>query len=199
MFDSWMYFNVGFQHVLMNNTYEHLLFLLAMSIPYLFKDWKRLLVLLLLFILGYLLSLTLSVFNVVYIRNGLVLVLVPVTVLITALYQLFTAGKTTKKDNSNAVALIVLFIGVIHGLGFANYFKDLIKNDVDNKLPALLEFTLGLQAAQIVVVVLFLFLSYIMQTFFRFSKRDWALVMAAFIIGVVFSKIIESPVWITKT
>ncbi|MEP6929714.1 MAG: HupE/UreJ family protein, partial [Flavobacterium sp.] len=40
-----------------------------------------------------------------------------------------------------------------------------------------------------------LLLSYIVQTVFRFSKRDWALVMSAFIIGVVIPMIIESPIW----
>jgi len=40
-----------------------------------------------------------------------------------------------------------------------------------------------------------LIISYVVQTFFRFSKRDWALVMSAFIIGVVLPMIIESEIW----
>jgi len=57
------------------------------------------------------------------------------------------------------------------------------------------EFALGIEAAQIIVVFVVLILSYIVQTFFRFSKRDWTLVMSSFIIGVVLPMIIESKIW----
>jgi lysylphosphatidylglycerol synthetase-like protein (DUF2156 family) len=64
-----------------------------------------------------------------------------------------------------------------------------------DKLLPLLEFALGIEAAQIIVVLVVLVISYIVQTFFRFSKRDWALVMSAFIIGVVLPMLIESEIW----
>ena len=64
-----------------------------------------------------------------------------------------------------------------------------------DKLIPLLEFALGIEAAQIIVVLVVLILAYIVQTFFRFSKRDWALVMSGFVIGVVLPMIIESEVW----
>jgi lysylphosphatidylglycerol synthetase-like protein (DUF2156 family) len=57
------------------------------------------------------------------------------------------------------------------------------------------EFALGIEAAQITVVIVVLILSYIVQTFFRFSKRDWTLVMSAFIIGVVIPMILGSEIW----
>ena len=54
---------------------------------------------------------------------------------------------------------------------------------------------LGIEAAQIVVVFVVLVISYIIQTVFRFSKRDWTLVMSAFVIGVVIPMIIDSEIW----
>jgi lysylphosphatidylglycerol synthetase-like protein (DUF2156 family) len=57
------------------------------------------------------------------------------------------------------------------------------------------EFAMGIEAAQITVVIVVLILSYIVQTVFRFSKRDWALVMSAFIIGVVLPMILENEIW----
>jgi lysylphosphatidylglycerol synthetase-like protein (DUF2156 family) len=59
----------------------------------------------------------------------------------------------------------------------------------------LLEFALGIETAQVIVVLGVLVLSYIIQTFFRFSKRDWILVMCAFVIGVVLPMILESEIW----
>jgi uncharacterized membrane protein len=64
-----------------------------------------------------------------------------------------------------------------------------------SKVLPLGEFALGIEAAQIVVVFIVLVLSYIVQTVFRFSKRDWTLVMSAFIIGVVLPMIIENEIW----
>jgi hypothetical protein len=40
-----------------------------------------------------------------------------------------------------------------------------------------------------------LILAYIIQTFFRFSKRDWVLTASAFIIGVVVPLIVENEFW----
>jgi len=58
-----------------------------------------------------------------------------------------------------------------------------------------LEFAVGIEAAQIIVVIIVLLLSYIVQTFFRFSKRDFTLVMSSFVIGVVLPMIIKSDIW----
>jgi lysylphosphatidylglycerol synthetase-like protein (DUF2156 family) len=84
---------------------------------------------------------------------------------------------------------------VIHGLGISNYFKTILPGSASDKLLPLLEFALGIEAAQIIVVIIVLLLSYIVQTFFRFSKRDWTLVMSAFVIGVVLPMIIKSDIW----
>ena len=64
-----------------------------------------------------------------------------------------------------------------------------------DKLFPLLEFALGIEAAQIIVVIVVLIISYIVQTFFRFSKRDWALVLSAFVIGVVLPMILQSEIF----
>ena len=55
---------------------------------------------------------------------------------------------------------------------------------------------INIEAAQIAVVFVVLVLSYMVQTVFRFSKRDWLLVMSSFIIGVVLPMIVESEFWL---
>jgi hypothetical protein len=192
MSEFWKYFNIGFEHVLDIHAYELVLFIITLLIPYLFKDWKRLFVLISLFTLGYLISLFLSVFGVIFIQFRLVRFLVLITIVVTAFYQLVTAGKSAKKDNSNFISIVTLFFGIIHGLRFSNYFKNILPVDASDKLLPLLEFTLGIVAAQIVVVFVFLIISYMIQTFFRFSKRDFTLVMASLIIGVVLPMIIAT-------
>lgn len=195
MSEFWLYFNIGLKHVLDINGYDHVLFLIALSVPYAFKDWKKVLILVSLFTLGHTLALILSVYEIVIIKASLVEFLIPVTILITALFHLFTAGKSGKKESITFVAFVTLFFGIIHGLGFSNYFKTILPGSSHEKLVPLLEFALGIEASQIIVVLIVLLLSYIVQTFFRFSKRDWTLVMSAFVIGVVLPMIIESDIW----
>jgi hypothetical protein len=195
MSEFWIYFQIGLKHVLDINAYDHVLFLIALTIPYSFKDWKRILLLVSVFTVGHTLALLLSVFGIIAVKANIVEFLIPITILITALFHLFTAGKASKKESVNLIFFVTLFFGIIHGLGFSNYFKTIIGGTPSSKLIPLLEFALGIEVAQLVVVFIVLIISYIVQTVFRFSKRDWALVMSAFVIGVVIPMIVESPIW----
>jgi hypothetical protein len=121
--------------------------------------------------------------------------LIPITILITALFNFFGIRKASKKDSINSIILITLFFGVIHGLGFSNYFKTILPGNPSEKVLPLLEFAIGIEAAQMVVVLAMLILSYGVQTFFRVSKRDFTIVTSAFIIGVVVPMIIQNEIW----
>jgi hypothetical protein len=195
MSDFWIFFKVGLEHVLDINGYDHLLFLIALTAPYVSKDWKKILILVSFFTLGHTLSLLLSVFNVVAVKAVLVELLIPITILITALFNIIMAGKSTKNGSMSFVASITVFFGIIHGLGFSNYFNSILPGKPVDKLAPLFEFALGIEAAQIIVVLSVLILAFIFQTLFRFNKRDFTLIMSSFVIGVVVPLIIENPIW----
>ena len=195
MSEFWIYFQIGLKHVLDIHAYDHVLFLIALTIPYAFKDWKRVLLLVSVFTIGHTLALLLSVFGIIAIKVNIVEFLIPITILITAFFHLFTAGKASKNESINLIFFVTLFFGIIHGLGFSNYFKTILGGTATSKLLPLGEFALGIETAQLIVVFVVLIISYIVQTVFRFSKRDWALVMSAFIIGVVIPMIVDNPIW----
>jgi hypothetical protein len=195
MSDFWIFFKVGLEHVLDINGYDHLLFLIALTAPYVSKDWKKILILVSFFTLGHTLSLLLSVFNVISVKAVLVELLIPITILITALFNIIMAGKSTKNGNMSFVASITVFFGIIHGLGFSNYFNSILPGKPVDKLAPLFEFALGIEAAQIIVVLSVLILAFIFQTLFRYNKRDFTLIMSSFVIGVVVPLIIENPIW----
>lgn len=195
MSEFWIFFEKGLRHILDLSAYDHILFLIALTIPYAFKDWKRLLLLVTIFTVGHTVALLLSVFGVVIIKVNFVEFLIPITILIIAFFNLFTAGKSSKQESISVIGFVTLFFGIIHGLSFAGYFKTLVGGSPQSKLLPLSEFSLGIEASQIIVVFIVLILSYIVQTFFRFSKRDWTLVMSAFVIGVVLPMIISSEIW----
>ena len=196
MSDFWVYFEVGMRHVLNLFFYDHVLFLIALSVPYVFKDWKKVLLLISLFTVGHTIALLLSVYGIIVVKVNLIEFLIPITILITALFHLFTAGKSAKNESLSVIGFITLFYGIIHGLGYAAYFKSIIGVKSESKLLPLLEFATGIEVAQIIVVLVALIAAYCVQTLFRFSKRDWTLVMSSFVIGVVLPMIIESKIWI---
>jgi hypothetical protein len=191
-----IYFQLGLKHILNIYSYDHILFLIALAIPLSFKDWKRVLVLITTFTIGHTIALLLSLYGIIAVKVTVVELLIPITILIVALFHLFTAGKSGKKESINLVFFITLFFGIIHGLGYSNYFKSIHHGASTSKLLAVFEFALGIEVAQLVVILVVLILAYIVQTVFRFSKRDWTLVMSAFIIGVVLPIIIGNKIWL---
>jgi hypothetical protein len=195
MSDFWIYFTIGLKHVLSVFAYDHILFLLALTVPYEFKSWKKILILVSVFTLGHTLALFLSVFNILSIKPSFVEFLIPITILIAALYNIIIAGKSSKKENSIVISIITLFFGIIHGLGFSNYFNSILSGKPTDKLLPLFEFALGIEVAQIVVVIVSLLLAYIVQNLFKFSKRDWILIISAFTVGVIIPIIIQNEIW----
>jgi hypothetical protein len=189
------YFQLAWQHVLDINNYNHVVFLIALAVPYAFKDWKRVLLLVTIFTIGQTLGLLLSLFGIIMIKSVLVDFLIPITILITALFNLFTVGKSYKGNGINLIGIITLFFGLIHGLEFSIFFKSITKGGLSDKMKPLLEFALGIEVSQILIVFIVLIVSYIVQNFFRFSKRDFTLVLSAFIIGVVLPLIVKNVVW----
>ena len=187
----WFNVQYGINHVLDINGYDHVLFLVALAVPYVFKDWKRLLLLVSVFTFGHTLSLVLSAYDIVSVNAKLIEFLIPITILITSMYNVFTAGKKDKGSKIGLLFFTTLFFGLVHGLGFAREFK-MFAGQSENKLELLIEFALGIEMAQIIIVFVALFLGFLCQTIFRFSRRDWVMVISAIVIGVAIPMIIES-------
>lgn len=197
MSEFWLYFETGLRHVLDINAYDHILFLIVLTVPYTFKDWKNVLLLITIFTIGHTLSLMLSVYGVIKVNGTIIEFLIPITILVTALFNIFKSGKKSSKGNNslNFVSITTLFFGVIHGLGFSNYFKLVLDKNTNDKLLPLLEFALGIEAAQLIIVLVVLIIAYILQDFFRLNRRDWVLVTSAFVAGVVIPMIIDNEIW----
>lgn len=192
MLDNFMFnLEYGMDHVLNIDAYDHLLFLIVLTVPYIFSDWKRVLILVSTFTLGHTLSLFLAAYNVIQVDSIIVEFLIPITILIVALFNVFTSGKGAQKNKLGVLFFSTLFFGLIHGLGFAREFQ-LMVGKSGNKLETLVEFALGIEIAQVIIVFIVLFMGYLMQTVFRFSKRDWIMVISAIVVGLVIPMILNS-------
>lgn len=192
--DFWFNVEYGMNHVLDINAYDHVLFLIVLTIPYLFKDWKRVFILVSVFTIGHTLSLSLAAYGVVSVSSQLVEFLIPVTILIVALYNVFTTGKGAQKGKVGVLFLSTLFFGLIHGLGFAREFRMFVGSS-ESKLVPLLEFALGIEIAQIIIVFVVLFLGFLFHTVFRFSKKDWIMVISSIVVGLVIPMLLANKIW----
>lgn len=184
MSQFWLYFRLGLDHVLDWQAYDHVLFLIVMVAAYGFTSWKKVLWLVTLFTLGHTLALFLSVYGIVKVATDYVEFLIPVTILVTAIFDIATAGKKLRNTNYNMIYFTTIFFGVIHGLGFSSYFKMIAAGSGARFWP-LVEFALGIELAQVIVVLSVMILAFICQNIFNVSKRDWILVSASIVIGII--------------
>lgn len=187
----WFYFKLGFDHVFNFHAYDHLLFFIALIVPFTFANWKRAFWLVTLFAIGHTTTLLLATYGIVRINSSLVECLIPITILVTALFHVFTAGRKNQKETFGLHFFATLFFGMIHGLGFSTYFRQMVDSS-SNKLLPLLEFALGIEAAQLIVVFILLLLAFVLQTIFRFNKRDWVLVISSIAIGIVIPMLLRT-------
>lgn len=161
MNDFWFYTELGLTHVLDPNGYDHVLFLTALALPFSFGQWKKVFWLATLFTLTHCFSLALAAFGIVQVNSDLVELLIPVTILITALFNLYTADKAEASSRAFRIDLATTgFFGLIHGLGFSNYFRMLVAGEEEKTAP-LLGFAMGIEAAQLLVLLAVLTLTYI--------------------------------------
>ncbi|CAM1345326.1 HupE/UreJ family protein [Tenacibaculum amylolyticum] len=193
MNDFILYFKMGLFHVLDLNAYDHILFLIVLAVVYQFKQWKKVLWLITLFTIGHSITLALSAYNILKVRADLVEFLIPLTIFITGLMNVLTARKASVgKDNQNL--FFALFFGLIHGLGFSNYFKMMIGKS-ESKLMPLLEFALGVEAAQVIIVLLILLVGGVVQSVFGVNRRDWILVVSSIVIGFAIQMMLNRVFW----
>ena len=190
MSDFWLYFKLGLEHVLDWSAYDHVLFLITLCVSFSFVYWRRLLLFIIMFIIGHTLSLLLANYDVVNVSREWIEFLIPVSILVSAVYAIFNSKKG-HTGKMTGLYIITIFFGLIHGFGFASYYKMI---NIDGELLPLLEFAIGIEASQIIVSFVVLTVTYLAHTFFRFSQRDWVLVVSSIVIGMVIPMLIEN--WI---
>ncbi len=150
MNDWQIWFVTGIEHILDLNGYDHMMFICLLVFTYPVTDWKRLLLLITAFTLGHSITLALSVTNIVALPQRYTELLIMLTIIATAFYQLFASKNPP--NGVTSIYLIICFFGLIHGLGFSYLLKAMLGSN-ENILMPLLMFNIGLEVGQIVVVI----------------------------------------------
>jgi len=188
MQDFGFYFPWGWKHIISWDALDHQLFIAAISAIYLLKDWRQVLILVTAFTIGHSLTLALSVYDVIRFSSHWVEFLIPCTIIITAISNLFQKKFTAKTIRINY--FLALFFGLIHGMGFANAIRITLASG-QNIGWGLLGFNLGLEAGQIVVVILLLILSQVIISLFKVNRREWVIFLSAAVFSLALKMAIE--------
>lgn len=189
MNDFGLYFELGYQHIADLRGIDHILFVMALCLRYQFADWRKILVLVTAFTIGHSITLAMSVFNLLDYPVKWIEFLIPVTIMVTAISNVFVK-KFVYKTRFPVIYFFALFFGLIHGLGFSNYLKSLLGTNT-NIVSQLLAFNLGLEAGQLLIVTGVLLISFIFVTILKCNRREYILYLTGGIFAVAVQMAIE--------
>ncbi len=189
MQDFWLYFQLGREHIADWQGYDHIIFVMALCLRYLLKDWRKVLVLVTAFTIGHSITLALSVFNYINIPRGWIEFLIPVTIMITALSNVLQRH-AEPKGRFPLVYFYALFFGLIHGLGFSTYLKSLL-GKTTSIVGELLAFNLGLEAGQLIIVLAVLLVSWLFVSVLKVPRHEYTVFVSGAIFGVASIMAIE--------
>ncbi|NLR90627.1 MULTISPECIES: HupE/UreJ family protein [Flammeovirga] len=179
MSEFWLYLQLGLEHITDVKGYDHILFILALVATFSTRDLKKVIWLVTAFTLGHSITLALSTLDIVNIDADLIETLIPVTIIIVCISNLFNS--VDHKNRPHYLDKRIPFrryyieasvFGLIHGLGFSNYLKSLLGSG-ENIVEPLLAFNLGLELGQIVIVLIIMLINLIVMRMTMWSQRDW--------------------------
>ena len=189
MSDFGIFFPTGIEHITDLNGIDHILFVTALCLRYLWTDWKKLLVLITAFTIGHSITLALSTLDIIHFSRDWTEFLIAVTILLTALNNL-----TVKDFRFTAklplIYFFALIFGLIHGLGFSTLLKSMLGKDQTIVLQ-LLAFNLGLEAGQLIIVAIVLLVSYITVQLLRMNRREFLVFVSGGIAAMALQMAIE--------
>jgi len=191
MEDFIFYIKFGRNHVLDFAGYDHILFLIALAIPFTFKSWKKVVLLATIFTITHCISLFLSVYGIVAIDVSLIEFLIPVTILCTAFFNLIYVKSDIENRSLGLHVLATSFFGLIHGFGFSNYFKMLMAEE-EEKLGPLVGFAVGIEIAQVLIVLAILCLSYLLLKYLKVKPNHWVMISSILIILITIPMLIAT-------
>ncbi|MBK9733956.1 MAG: HupE/UreJ family protein [Saprospiraceae bacterium] len=169
------YVKLGNEHILDPNGYDHILFVATLCVFYSLDQWKKILILVTAFTLGHTLTLALSALNIVQISPALVEILIPITIIITAVSNIYAVKNKTETSRHVIINYIIpLGFGLIHGLGFSNYFKAII-GESESVIMPLFAFNIGVETGQIVIVFMVMMAGYFLVNILKLKKHIWTI------------------------
>lgn len=180
------YLQMGFHHIADPKAYDHIVFIIALCAVYKVEEWRRILILVTAFTLGHSLTLALASLKIVTPNYDIVEKLIPITIMITACWNV--VKKPIEAENTATFAknirlnyVFALLFGLIHGLGFSNFFLSI---EAGEAVMPLLAFNVGLEIGQLLIVSVILLASLLAFQFFKVLQKSWTLFVSGAAFGI---------------
>jgi len=184
------FLTLGFEHISDIKAYDHILFLVALCAIYRLTEWKKVLLLVTAFTIGHSITLALAALDIISFSTKIVEFLIPVTILITSLFNVIKREETVGESNVfnkkiNINYLFALFFGTIHGMGFSNFLRStLMPGEEDTLITQLLAFNIGVELGQLLIVAIILMMAFLALNIFKVKQREWNLFVSGAAAGV---------------
>lgn len=188
MRDFSFYFSLGWQHIISWDALDHILFIIVLCAVYMLADWKQLLILITAFTIGHSITLALSVFDIIRVPDKWVEFLIPCTIVITAVTNLFQKNFTDTSIRLNYY--LALFFGLIHGMGFANTLRFILSADQQIGVN-LFAFNIGLEVGQIIIVFIILLGALVCVHYMKVKRREWVIFLSAAVFSLALQMAFE--------
>ena len=188
MQDFSFYFGLGWHHIISLDALDHILFIIALAAIYVLSDWKQVLVLVTAFTIGHSITLALSVYDIIRFQAKWVEFLIPCTIVVTAISNLFQHRYTPKTIQLNYY--LALIFGLVHGMGFANAIRFILAEDQHLGL-SLFAFNIGLEAGQVIVVFFLLLISLVVINYLRVTRKYWVIFLSAGVFSLALKMVLE--------
>ena len=197
MDDFLIYLRLGFDHIMDPRGYDHILFVVALCTVFTYQQWRQVLILVTAFTIGHSITLALATLQIIHYKTELIELLIPVTILITAITNFFFQEPKARRSSAPQTPNrswrygLALTFGLIHGMGFSNYLRSLLGREAAIIKP-LLAFNIGLEIGQLVIVGVVLALAYVLINIVHSSRFRWTLIISGIVAGMALSLIINN-------
>ncbi|MDO6432451.1 HupE/UreJ family protein [Flavitalea sp. BT771] len=177
-----IYFGIGTHHILAWEAMDHILFVGALCLRYQLRDWRRVVVLVTAFTVGHSITLALSATGSVHFATRWIEFLIPITIVVTAINNLLQGrGQMEHPARLPLIYFFALFFGLIHGLAFGSTLLSL--EGRAGLVLHLLAFNLGIEAAQLLLVALFLLISFIFVQLLKIRRIWWVRIASVVVLA----------------
>jgi hypothetical protein len=188
MHDFWLWFTTGLQHILDLNGYDHICYVTVLTVLFPPQEWKKLLILITAFTIGHSLTLALSVLNLISPPQKLIECLIPITIILTCLYNIKSYKNPPKGVLINYI--LALTFGFIHGMGFSYLLKSLLGRE-ESIIGPLFSFNIGLEAGQLVIVTCVLLISVILERFIKTKRKYYSLFVSSAVLVIASALLVQ--------
>lgn len=165
------FFWSGWHHIVDIKAYDHLLFVMTLCAGFRLQQWKQILVIITAFTIGHSITLVISALGYIPTNTNLIDLLIPLTIMITAISNVVNYGKEGVFSNKNIKYLIALGFGLIHGLAFASNFQAIMFSS--NILLPLFAFNVGIEVGQVFIVLLFMIVLFLYTRYLHGAHMKW--------------------------